>query len=713
MFRKIMLTVLAASVASCMSLRSLAAAAPTPELAITPEQAKELFGDLEAKMIIHYAPGKDPFGVEIGKVSPLFLFDFSEIPFRFQLICEDAMSGVGDPFISPDGTRVAYNNSGKIHVRELKPGGPGKTLVGEGYNQRWWFHPKTRDEHIIFTNRKTNNGDDFSGITHIRKLRKGTCEPQGEVEILVEKYALGDGRSPDGRYICGTQPGCAIVELNPDAVKDAFVRVVWSQGRKCNGSMIQDPQFSGNFCWLDPAHNRIITGPKCDLGDIYPPPPNQKIQWTEWSTHADYISASPSIPDDWEQPDVHDICIYQVSKKKWTTVAHKGRSTHLWVYTSPLTVSIDKGGKSGGAEGTAAVAAPAELPESCEWPGPREKLLFAWRNSKERTEVFDLKGTPVFDPAIFYQPTQRGLMRFDRYYALLAEGGALHAERAGAPVYKALREAGSFSIEVRIEPADLKQEEGVILALCTPEGVPGLILRQRGKKVVLVEGVVAGAGTKTHSWHLAEKKPSHIVATFKNGDFSIYVDGVQAASYKKDPASADNGKPRAASDDAAMGLFLGNDPALKHPWFGRMQFVSIYSRALTEKEVRLKYAAIAQEVAGRKPAKQLVVNAELVAASDIPQPGSIAPYRHAIGTYKFKVLEVVSGKYDAPFIVVARYVIMDAKNLAGRSIRPGERLKLTLEMKSENPHLETAVYFHTLADVYDLPEYYDIGPVSY
>jgi len=133
---------------------------------------------------------------------------------------------------------VLVNNNPKIYVCRLAKDGPEKTYIADGFAPRWWFHPKTGDQYIIYTDRRWDNSDDVRGTTFMRKIKTGTCEPDGDAKALLKDLALNGGRSPDGRYVCGAQPGCLIVELtDPLAVENATAKVVWSTGRKCNPTM--------------------------------------------------------------------------------------------------------------------------------------------------------------------------------------------------------------------------------------------------------------------------------------------------------------------------------------------------------------------------------------------------------------------------------------------------------------------------------------------
>ncbi len=324
---------------------SIPAAEPTvdkPDLQINYEQAQELFCGRPAKMVITY-PGNPP-----GAGSPLYLIDFTKNPLQLEYITSD---GLGE--ISRDGTRLANSENDKVYVRMLKKDGPGKTYVGDGSSPTWWTHPKTGAEHLIFVNTPGKGGASIEGNTFIRQIKKGTCEPEGPVKKLIDKYAFRGGRSPDGKFICTTQPGFAMVELQPDAVENAFVKLTFTLRNLCNGTICQDPRYSGVMLYEDNKHEEVLFTPpgsaEFEIGSpaflIPPPRAYEHIEWLSWTNHPDYIVGAPSVPDDWTRFYMHDPCVFQMSTNSWTVVAKKGYC-RLWVSNDHLAVKVPTPAKS-------------------------------------------------------------------------------------------------------------------------------------------------------------------------------------------------------------------------------------------------------------------------------------------------------------------------------------------------------------------------------
>jgi len=302
-----------------------------PELTITYAQAQKLFGGRRAKMAILY-PG--PVTYESGLPGDLYLIDFSKDPLELELICTDAQTRTGDPMLSPDGTRVAYNVDGEVFVRNLV----GLPEVGRitrcGFEQRWWVHPVSRDEYIMYSSVERNNSDDIYGRTYMQKLRRGTCQPEGDVKVLFDRYAFGGGRTPSGRYMFTNQPGFHFADLGADSLKveNASLQIIFQGERRCNASTSQDPAHPDWFLYLEGDHSGICYSPegKC----ISNPLGYFATQWPEWSTHPDYVSAASTKATDfysYTRPGDYEAFVYQWSSDTWTKIADHARSTHLWV----------------------------------------------------------------------------------------------------------------------------------------------------------------------------------------------------------------------------------------------------------------------------------------------------------------------------------------------------------------------------------------------
>jgi len=125
----------------------------------------------------------------------------------------------------------------------------------------------------------------------------------------------------------------------------------------------------------------------------------------------------------------------------------------------------------------------------------------------------------------------------------------------------------------------------------------------------------------------------------------------------------------------------------------------------------VRSSASAAKAPDRAPQKApVVVEARLAAASTIPAPRSIAPYRHALVVNTYEVVKVVEGEYKTPRILVAQWAIRDARVLdEARQRSVGATARLTVERYDAHPELEGERLIAG-SNMPDLPLYYDVTP---
>jgi hypothetical protein len=199
-------------------------------------QLERLFGGVKAKYFLFEGKGEE---------RTVSVVDFSTPELKSEKLFTHRDGGAthgGAPSVSPDGTRLTYLHDNGIVISELKKDAPNRTAFStSGFDPSWWVHPKTGDEYIIWAStpcdlEKVGTGkngystltiaEGIKGKTLIRKVKKGTCQPDGPVKTLSDTHAFRGGRSADGKYICTALPGWGLAELKPDAVEDALVKVI-------------------------------------------------------------------------------------------------------------------------------------------------------------------------------------------------------------------------------------------------------------------------------------------------------------------------------------------------------------------------------------------------------------------------------------------------------------------------------------------------------
>jgi hypothetical protein len=340
----------AAQAASSQPATTQAAlAANAPKIVITPQQVRELFGQREAKMVLLVPSGQAqrialPGPKKSGQLADVLMVDLSAASPAFVRVADDAVTSMSDPFISPDGTRVVYASKDKeLIVRRLD--GSDRTVVAKastGFDARWWVHPRTKDEYLIYGDTLWENGEEFDGKTLIQKIKKGDCAPDGPVKVLLDKYRLCGGRTPSGKYICTTLPGFVLAEFaDPLAVENAQVKLLVDGPKKnpakCNGSICPDDSGGPKWIWEEKSHQNVQYGTSDEDMNSYPNPKTcgyegtHTVQLCEWSTDGDFLTAIwSSGPRDTVKLPMRPF-IFKVSASKWVQVADAGDAQHLWV----------------------------------------------------------------------------------------------------------------------------------------------------------------------------------------------------------------------------------------------------------------------------------------------------------------------------------------------------------------------------------------------
>ncbi len=309
------------------------AVALQPELVTNYSEARDFFSERNAKMLINIPDTGKSKGFEV------YLMDFSKDPLTFvQLETANGhgfQKGVQDgeePVLSPDGTRIAYRSAAgnEIVVRRAQKNGEDNGLGVFGYEPRWWVHPTTGEEYIIYVSTEGDGSSGIGGDTYIQKLNKGSLEPSGEAEHLIRGYALRAGRSGGGRFMFTAYPGWAIAAVRPEATEHAFDRFLVKGSRLCNASPY--PGRKPYMLYLAPYHDRIYF-------DLWWPTRLKDLEnvgetdYTEFSNHPDYITATwgDTTKCGRQCYDRNTAYIYHISERKWLRIARNTNSTSLWV----------------------------------------------------------------------------------------------------------------------------------------------------------------------------------------------------------------------------------------------------------------------------------------------------------------------------------------------------------------------------------------------
>lgn len=674
-----------------------------PVVVATRDQIRELFGDRPARMIVHYPAPEMAGGIrsETPCIGPLYYIDLHKDPLELIRIVDDAETGlVADPMISPDGSRVVYGNKQDLYVVGVAPGGKNRTKVGHGYDPRWWVHPQTGDEYIIYVDTKWSGGADINGTTYMQKLKRGTCEPDGDALVLIEKYAFRGGRSPNGQFMCTALPGRTLCELDPLAVEKALKRIVYSETQLCNSSISQDPRYPNRWLLLNGPHNQIT----CMEGDkpaweLRSPPFNSycNVQWGEWSTHPNYLSVSPAPMNDDCTYSMHDAWIYQISTKKWLQVTRKASTTHLWVGWNDEDRATYKAADVAPATVDDKPAAKEPDKAAFSWPGAHESILIAWRKGNKKADARTATGEPLF--ATYWCPVPKGLALFDGQFRLRLEGGAFEADVLSKPISTAARAGKALSIQFNITPAN-NETGGSATVLSLGNAIT---VSQHGSQLNLRLGAsVAGKDTDIRLCELAKDTATHVAIVLDGKQVAAYRNGKQVTQQSIDTVNWD------AWPDSP--LMLGSTSA-DSAWHGRIDALAIHRGALSSETIAASAQEVAAGVKENKPVPQYVIEATLINASTIPEPNKTV-YPRSYSIHEYKVDKVLSGDFTGKTLRVAHWTEMNNQRLKPAAYQVGQTVTLALEPFDSHPELEKEEVFDSLKQDLDAVQFFDTAPLQ-
>jgi hypothetical protein len=190
-------------------------------------------------------------------------------------------------------------------------------------------------------------------------------------------------------------------------------------------------------------------------------------------------------------------------------------------------------------------------------------------------------------------------------------------------------------------------------------------------------------------------KPHHVIISWAEKRLACYVDGKKAKEIDPSPAHLLMPVP---------GISFANNA-----WRGTFEYVATYNRFIEESEAAKNAAAVAAELAQRKPLPQIEVQATLIAKSKIPDPNQIRPYRNALIVNEYSVDKVLKGTYAGKTIRVAQWGMLDLKPTPLAAQEPGASVKLVLESFADHDELVPELISDTLEENFDLTLHTDVN----
>ncbi|RBP47918.1 malectin (di-glucose binding ER protein) [Roseimicrobium gellanilyticum] len=335
------------------------------------------------------------------------------------------------------------------------------------------------------------------------------------------------------------------------------------------------------------------------------------------------------------------------------------------------------------------VAAPAQA----QVPG----LVFLWENERAKNAILDDQGNIIRRWTAKYE----GGTRPNRWFgADLRNGSLVPDEDAASVIAQGIQKSGQFTLSVDVSHfLSAPKEHSIIAFLGSADGKSGLMLEHDEQGFGVRMSIDSSAPTRLSLGQGREGEHHQLVVAYSDGKLVGYDNGVEKASTKV-AANVSRWNPGV--------LLFGRAPGGASPWTGSLENARVYDRGLTLAEVQTKYGQAANLWKSRQQAQRVVVEAELLQASEPDDPVTIAPYMRSLGENVYRVTKVVSGELEAKEIVALQWVILGGKVLPSAEREEGKTYTLVLEPADVHPQLAGE---HRSSDIFEpeMPVFYDVG----
>lgn len=337
------------------------------------------------------------------------------------------------------------------------------------------------------------------------------------------------------------------------------------------------------------------------------------------------------------------------------------------------------------------------LPAS--WPVDRTGLVLLWETGNSANLVLD-EDRGVEESVIL---RAHGPARLDHSWALLPSGGRFTASKEIANRLRwACQATNELTVEAVVQPQPTARSRGVILAAA--QGKQNFVLSQQADTLLMSIRVKSRGPDASPEARMMELPPgveSHVAVTYSPGRLVAYLNGEEAFS----------------TDEIQGGFFhwqtfpvtIGSDAGGRSTWHGALEGIAIYDRVLSAEEIRESATRQLQRVAARDEVPQWTLEVEKIDCSEVPTLEEITPYREALATCEYRVVEALEGRYDHPLARVAQWVIQDGQKAMLRRAAEGEVGQVVVERFRDNPQLDSLYLSDTLPDAPDLPLFYLVG----
>ncbi len=331
------------------------------------------------------------------------------------------------------------------------------------------------------------------------------------------------------------------------------------------------------------------------------------------------------------------------------------------------------------------------------WPVDRRGLLFLWDTQDAANEVEDPE-TGRFSTS---RLTPRGRAWLDRHQAMELAGGLFFADDDSVlRVLAGARRTNELTLEATLTPRDpATPTMSRIFSFSSGLRSRNFTLGQQGDRLVLrLRTATTGQNADRPQLDvgpLQAGRPHHVLVTYTAGRLIAWLDGEKTLDSDAVQDGFFHWKARP--------LVFGNEWQAERPWYGMLEAVAIYDRALSEDEALESHRRAVRRLADRSSVPMIRLRATLTGRSRTPGLQEIAPYREALAVYEYRVDQVLEGDFAQSQIRVAHRVLADSEALPVSRRSEGSSYELLVESFFDHPQLESLFLSNTLPDRPDSP----------
>lgn len=588
------------------------------------------------------------------------------------------------PTLTPDGKSVVFTNSQQRKCFVIGFDGTGLREIGDGYASDVWQDPATGRTWVYA---RTGWRDPKSPI-----VRYDLNDP-GRPEVVWSKSATG-------------QPQISYFQLSGDGrlAADGFP---WPQ---CGVADLQGGDFSitAKGCWPgvapDDSHRSFVfTGQHTSIQFFDEPGASarvvnlatvpgwigRKLYHPRWTSDVRFITATAPqwMPETELYLGKFDAKFTRIDN--WFRITYNQTSDFFgdaWFANASMH-KLEPGAPQ------PAPAVVAHAPTDAHVPG----LIFLWENERAKNAILDEKGNIVRRWTAKYD----GETRPNRWFgADIRKGALLPDEDAAGAIASAIKMTGQFSLMVDVSDFLPKPKERSIIAfLGSADGKSGLTIEHDEHGFGVRMSIDSRTPARLPLGQGGAGEHHQLVVAYADGKITGYNNGVE-----KGTANV-GGEVKQWNPGV---LLFGRSPGGDAAWTGALENARVYDRGLTQSEVQAKYGLAANAWKSRQPVQRVVVEAELLQASEPDDPVTIAPYVRSLGENVYRVTKVVSGELEAKEIVALQWVILGGKVLPSAEREEGKIYTLVLEQADVHPQLAGE---HRSSDIFEpeMPVFYDVG----